>query len=193
MKYFPRLVLALSLFAALSAAASAQTQISDEKNKLIAELAGVMKLDQQFPEMVDAMLKEMEKTYPLGFSATIDSNGALTAEQKTALRATARERFIAFSQKFRKRLSEQIDYGKYIQEAVYPLYDKFYNEQELKDLISFYKTATGQKMIKSLPAILAESTKMATEKFVPKVLPIVQELLKEEFEQIAAPPKSQIN
>jgi uncharacterized protein len=174
----------------LAPAVSAQAPPSAEKQKLIAEMIVIMKMDQQFPEIIDGVLKEMEKSYPSAFNAVIDGNQSFTAEQRAALKASSGERYAAFSQKFRKRLSEKVDYGKYIKESVYPLYDRFYTEQDLKDIIAFYKTPTGQKLISTLPAVMTESNKIATEKFVPMLVPIVQELLKEEFDQVGAPPKA---
>ncbi len=187
MKHLFSFIFGLFFVGFLSLSAFSQSAISEEKTKLIGEMIIVMKMDQQFPEIVDGMLKEMEKSFPIGFNAAVEGNNSLTPEQKAELKTTSGERFVAFSQKFRKRLSEKIDYSKYIREAAFPLYDKFYTEQELKDLIAFYKTTTGQKLITTLPALLAESNKTATEKFVPMLIPIVQDLIKEEFEQIGEP------
>ena len=173
----------------LGIVATAQAPASDEKIKLISELVSVMKMDRQFPKMMDSMLKEMETTYPIGFNAAVDGNTSLSPDKKKALKASASDRFVAFSQKFRKRLAEAIDYSKYIREAIYPLYDKFYSETELRDLIAFYKTATGQKVIDTLPALLVESNVAAREKFLPQLLPLIGEMVREDFEQIAPPPK----
>lgn len=167
--------------------------MSAEKQKLIGEMIVVSKMDQQFPEMVDGLLKEMEKSYPITFNAVVDSNESLSAEAKAQLKAATNQRFASFSQKFRKRLAERVDYGKYIKDAVYPLYDKFYTEQELRDILAFYKTPTGQKLISTLPALLVESSRMANEKFVPMLMPVVQELIKEEFDQIGVPPPKPAN
>lgn len=187
MKRLSNFVFVLLFAVFFSLPAFSQSEANEEKTKLIGEMIILMRMDQQFPQMVDGMLKEMEKSFPIGFNAAVDGNDSLTPEQKAELKAKSGERFVTFSQKFRKRLSEKIDYGKYIREAVYPLYDKFYTEQELKDLIAFYKTTTGQKLIATLPALLAESNKTATEKFVPMLIPIVQDLIKEDFGQIGTP------
>jgi uncharacterized protein len=38
------------------------------------------------------------------------------------------------------------------------LYAKYYTQQDVKDLIAFYKTPVGQKMIKIMPALSKEAT-----------------------------------
>lgn len=40
---------------------------------------------------------------------------------------------------------------------IIPIYDKYYTEQEIDELINFYKTPLGQKTIKVLPNITQES------------------------------------
>lgn len=177
----------LAIACGLAQGVRSQAPISEEKSRLIGEIVSVMELDKQFPLIMDSMLKELDKSYPAGFNAVVDANPSLTAADKAALKGSVSDRYKAFSEKFRKRLVEKVDYGRYIREAVYPLYDKFYTEQELKDILVFYATPTGKKMIKTMPALFAESNRLASEKFVPQLIPIIEELMKEEFEAIGAP------
>jgi hypothetical protein len=177
----------IAIACGLAQSVRSQSTISEEKSRLIGEIATVMELDKQFPLIMDSMLKEMDKTYPMSFDAVVDAHPSLTPGDKAALKASVSDRYKAFSEKFRKRLSERVDYGRYIREAIYPLYDKFYTEHELKDLLVFYATPTGKKMIKTMPAVFAESNRLASEKFVPQLIPIVEELMREEFESIGAP------
>ena len=41
-----------------------------------------------------------------------------------------------------------------------PLYSKYYNEKEINDLIVFYKTPTGKKMVETMPQVMNESMKI---------------------------------
>lgn len=168
--------------------ANSQSAIPEEKRKLISEMVTIMKMDAQLPEMTDQILKAMETSYPLGSNQAIDSNPNLTQEQKEQLKLKEADSFRSFSTKLRERIKTGIDHKKYIEEGVYPLYDKFYSEQELKDLILFYKTPTGQKVVTSMPKLFAESQKVAQETLVPQVLPLIQQLLDEEFKNIAPEP-----
>lgn len=110
----------------------AQTEISEEKRKLIAEIITVTKVDKQIIQVTDILLKSMESTYPTGFAQAIDSRKDLSLSQKDMLKAKSTESFKAFSQKFRERLPQAVDYNKYIQETMYPLYDKFFQPRNCK-------------------------------------------------------------
>jgi hypothetical protein len=41
-----------------------------------------------------------------------------------------------------------------------PLYSKYYTEKEINDLIVFYKTPTGKKMVETMPLVMNESMKI---------------------------------
>ncbi|MDA4746736.1 DUF2059 domain-containing protein, partial [Enterobacter hormaechei] len=43
------------------------------------------------------------------------------------------------------------------EELLIPIYSKYYTEKELDDIIAFYKTSTGQKVIKTMPDMTKES------------------------------------
>lgn len=63
-------------------------------------------------------------------------------------------------------------------------------DAELRDLIRFYRTPTGKKLIDSTPKIFAESMRLSNEHLVPKLAPIIEKLLKEEMKfLLEAPPQ----
>ena len=52
--------------------------------------------------------------------------------------------------------SKHVDYNELVKKLV-PVYSKHFTEQEIVDLLNFYNTSTGKKMIEKMPAILEES------------------------------------
>ena len=52
--------------------------------------------------------------------------------------------------------SKHVDYYELVQKLV-PVYSKHFTEQEIVDLLKFYNTSTGKKMIEKTPTILEES------------------------------------
>lgn len=160
--------------------------ISDEKRKLIADLMANMKIEEQTSKMSDEVLKMYEKAYPTMFANTIDQLSGFSSDEKSQMKAKMIEGYLELSAKFRKRLPEVINYAEFIQETFYPLYDKYYSEQELKDMIAFYKSSTGQKVVASTPLIASEST-AASLKLLPKIMALMDELLKEQVNEKASP------
>ena len=58
------------------------------------------------------------------------------------------------------------------------LYTKGFSEAELNELITFYKSALGQKVLKQMPALFSESMKMTQAKLEP-VVPQINQLLEQ--------------
>jgi hypothetical protein len=188
MKFRSHIILATLIAACFVSSANAQSGISDEKRKLIAEMVTVFKMESQMAQITDSILQEMEKTFPIGYAAAIDARNDLTPVEKAKIKTASAEVFVSVSQKFRARLAATIDFKKYIEESVYPLYDRLYTEQELKDLITFYRTPTGQKVIETLPRLVAESQETAREKLLPQIIPVIQQVMAEEMERVGPPP-----
>ncbi len=50
-----------------------------------------------------------------------------------------------------------------------PIYDKYFTETELKELIAFYRSTTGRKLIKVMPMIMEDSMKASMTYFQEKM------------------------
>ena len=179
-----RLSLVLSTVLLLTSLSAAQSAMSDSKRALIGELILVMKLEENTRKITDVLLDGMQKNYPIGYDQAVDSNPNLTPQDRAQLKKGSAESFNRFSTKFRGLVATRVDYKKYIEDAVYPLYYKFYTETELTEILAFYKTKTGAKVIDTMPQLFAESQRLATEFLVPQLLPLVTEIMEEEFKEI---------
>lgn len=173
---------------AFSVFTNAQNKMSEEKRKLIAELITVTKADEQYFKITDAMLDTMEKTYPLIVEQSIQNNTTLSAAEKQRLADMTTGRFKMVSQKFREKLPQKINAKKFVEDLIYPLYDKFYTEKELSDLVTFYKTPTGQKLIDSTPKLVEESGAIAQRELLPQILVVAEEIMKEVFPELSEKP-----
>ena len=57
------------------------------------------------------------------------------------------------------------------------IYDKYYTASEIKDLITFYKTPTGKKMVATAPEIVKEMTGLIMAKYLPDLQKRIDEKL----------------
>ena len=58
--------------------------------------------------------------------------------------------------------AKEID-SKQLVEMIVPVYDRHFAEQDLRDLIAFYATPTGRKLVAAMPQIAAESMAIGME------------------------------
>lgn len=170
----------------------AQTKIAPEKKKLIAEIISVLEADKKVEEVMQSMFKQMDQAYPAIIHSTIEKRTDLTPGSKVALEKQLVKQNNNFSQRFQQKMLKAIDFQEFVEFAFYPLYDKFFTVEELKSLLEFYKTPTGQKLSEILPQLSAESVRLSQEYLIPKIGSIVDELVKEDIEKTTnkePPPK----
>jgi len=58
---------------------------------------------------------------------------------------------------------------KMLDEDLVVIYDKLFTENEIKDLIVFYNTPTGKKMIEKQPEMQMEMTRILMQKYIPEL------------------------
>jgi hypothetical protein len=66
---------------------------------------------------------------------------------------------------------------KIMDEDIAGLYEKYYTENEIKDIIVFYKSTTGQKLIKKMPEMQKEIMTIMMQKFMPEIKKNVTEMV----------------
>lgn len=180
-------ILLLVLFLIISGSNVAQAQqneIAPEKKKVIAEIISVIKADQRVEETMSAMLKQMQAAYPSIIKNTLAGLDSLNDRQRSLLEAEIVKRNQQFSVKFNERLRQKINFREFTEQTIYPLYDKFFTEADLKELLAFYKTPLGQKMNKIMPQMATESIRLSQELLIPKITSIVNEIVQEEIRDV---------
>jgi uncharacterized protein len=138
---FIHLIALFAVLAALVAPASAQSPGSDSEIAA-RELITTMKLSDQFTLMLPMVFKAMKPAIVQNRPDVDRDFDALVP---------------VLQQKMAARINE-------LMEAVVVIYSSNFSAQELRDLIAFYKTPTGQKLLQKTPA-LTQQTMIAGQKF----------------------------
>ena len=150
----------------------AQQEIKPEKRALIKELLEVTRAGKLAQGATDAMLEQMEKTLPQILSATLDNTSELKPVDREALRTTIGDSALRVHLRMKALMAEKINMVEITEQMSYPLYDKFFSEDELRGLLAFYKSSVGQKSIDVMPALMQESMQKASEIILPRIEPL---------------------
>lgn len=147
----------------LLCAASMFSGYSQTKQESIKELFHLMRqdslMDKMFSSMIPAMVKQMQSQMPVKDStAMARSNEMLSAVMQTV-----------------KEISKRM-----IDEDAAQMYAKYFEEKEILDLITFYKSTTGQKLISVTPDIQKELMTVMMSKYIPEI----QKTIKEKAEEM---------
>lgn len=170
-------VAALLIGATLATPATpAAAEIAERKRLLIQELleiSGGARATQQVAQM---FLAQLETVYGTLVDQVVRSEGDLTPEQRRALRTHLSD-FDAFAVRFREHFPERVDLASVMQEVYTPLYDKYFDEAELDQIVAFYRSPAGRKTITVMPALLQEGIDATLPRVEPKVMELVGEIL----------------
>lgn len=79
------------------------------------------------------------------------------------------------SKMFRERAAK-LDLAKEVQEEMIRIYAKYFTDVELTDLLNFYTSPTGKKLIAEMPSVLRESMQLGAEKIGPRLMQLSDEV-----------------
>ena len=68
--------------------------------------------------------------------------------------------------------------------AIFRVYDQAFSEAELRELIAFYSTTTGQKALQFLPTLSAQVQKSFQSTLLPKIQEFITPKIKAETDQL---------
>jgi hypothetical protein len=175
------------LVTALSFSAAMAQEPARTKSELIKELMVVMEIGANSTNVLDAMTESLSEEYPRIIEGIVEADSTLTPETRERIRNEKGESYARFMKAFRERIKQRIDFAKFTEEITQALYDKYFTESEIKDLIVFYKTATGKKSLKIMPQLLQDSIRAASDKLTPIVTELIKELVEEEAKMLKRP------
>ncbi len=175
-------VLVLSSGAALRA----QDGISAEKKSLINELLTVTEATKNSEAIMNAMSAQVQKDMLEIFSQMISTDTSIPAAQRPLVQQLVAESAQRSARRFKELFNQRINYAQMVEEVSYQVYDKYYTTEELKDLVAFYRTPTGQKTIKVMPQLFSESMSLTSARLMPLVQPLMREVMDEEMKKLEA-------
>ena len=158
--------------------AAAQTVVSaasDEKQAAIKELLAVMNAQIKPSDLMAMMSAQIDKTAELTVKSMLASDVNLMPADKKMLEDILLNGENSPIKSLQKKLFEKIDFDALIEEMTISIYDKHFTLEEIKDVTAFYKTTTGQKLLKTTPAIFADTMQTMAEKIYPKIMEVVKE------------------
>jgi uncharacterized protein len=171
--------------AAVRAPAQQQQQsMTPEKRALIKELIDATDATKTAEEMMSAMIAQTEKMSEELMPDTISERGSLTRQEQEEHRQKLKATRARMNKRVKELMTQRIDLTKVLAEVSYSIYDKYFTEGEIKDLIAFYSSPTGKKSIELMPKLFADSMTKTAELITPKLQQIMKEIMDEELKKL---------
>jgi hypothetical protein len=177
---FPVILLSLLVLSSTSQIRGEETSISPGKRALIKELADVTQVADQFEEVVTAAVLQMGESYAEILSGAMTEAGILDDAERLKVKQELIDTHGSFSDRLLDLFFERVSVAEVLEQIYYPLYNKYFTEGELRDLIAFYETPTGRKTTKIMPQLWQESLQRSSEVLNPTIIELTVEILEED-------------
>jgi hypothetical protein len=161
--------------------------ISREKQALIQELLELTSPKKTVDAMLQAQADQMEKQLPNIVWQAVSGMKELqnlTPKQREEIRLQVVSTSLRSGRRMYELLLQKIDFNKLIGDISLPLYDKYFTEAELRDLVTFQKSATGKKVVEVMPNLMVESMTRTTEIIMPKISEALSQIQAEETQLV---------
>jgi uncharacterized protein len=157
--------------------------VAPAKRDLIRQILDLTNSRKSTEAMFSAQFDEMERQMPeIQWQAisSLDEFKKLTAAQQANIKTKVSESSAQLAQRIKELFLQRIDMKQMVEEISYTMYDKHFSEGELRDLVAFYQSETGKKVVAEMPALYAEAIAKAGELISPKVKEIVEQSQQEQ-------------
>jgi uncharacterized protein len=158
---------------------AAGPNISPEKLALVKELLELAHSRETVEAILKAQADQLEKQLPEIIWQAVSGMNEMKLLSRTEREQLHQEVLTSSSimnRKMYELLQSKIDFGLVVEEISVDLYDKYFTEEELRDLVAFNKSATGRKVIEKMPQLYSESMARASDVLGPKIIEAIREL-----------------
>ena len=167
-------------FAVAQGDAPNQSGPSPEKAQLIKDVLTAARANRNAQMGYDLALSQELKGMSAAVSSRIDGDPRLTADQKTEGKRLALAAINRRMTRLKQLMSEKINITQLVNDTYLKMYDKYFTVQELKDMLAWYQSPTGQKSLDTLPKLTDESMALINASVMPKIREISLQMADEE-------------
>ncbi|WP_017304975.1 DUF2059 domain-containing protein [Spirulina subsalsa] len=153
-----------------------QESISPEKLALIQQLRQMTQTSRLFQSTLDSLVGQTEQAFGQLMGANPD-NELISEEDRAEIQAMMSR----ITERIVEEIREKVDVEGALAKVETYLYNKYYTEGELRDLIAFYQTPTGQKTVQVMPQMTQDSMRLFNELILPDVFEVLQGVMMEEL------------
>ena len=151
-----------------------------EKAAVVKELLDASRVTRNAQMGFNMVMDQELKGLNAGLANAIDQDSKLTKEEKVSKKQELTAKIDKRLQRFKQLSEEKIQLPRLTTDVYVKLYEKYFSLQELKDMVAWYKSPTGQHTLDVLPQLSAEAMQMINANLMPKMRDVSQQLELEE-------------
>ena len=84
-----------------------------------------------------------------------------------------------------RKVFERLNFAAIIESVYPPLYDQYFSDEELEQMLAFYRTPVGRKAIEVMPSLMVEAAQGVDRAVRPIAVGLIQQIVAEERAKLA--------
>jgi hypothetical protein len=166
----------LLLLSAMLLPTAGGAEISASKRALIEDLLQHSAGAGTVNGVTEMALAEIAPFYVSLVDEVLASEPDLSESDRKMLRDELAD-FDAFAKEFRKEFEARVAVQELLEAIYVPLYDRYFEVDELREIAAFYRSPAGRKVLQVMPTLGAEGLPALLPRLQPTVMTIVGEIL----------------
>ncbi|MBX9938973.1 MAG: DUF2059 domain-containing protein [Candidatus Obscuribacterales bacterium] len=158
-----------------------KTETSAAKLKLLKELCAILNPGKNADATMKATLAEQEKQAPQIIDAMLSQRAPkdISPEKLAQLKKAMIDTRLLAMRRTNELLLESIDMNSLCERIYTEIYDKYFTEAQLKDLIAFYKSSTGKRYTEVQGQIATEAIQLTNRELESKLVDVSKKVMQE--------------
>jgi hypothetical protein len=188
---FRRLVLCFLFGAALSTGVSAQTPERVEKRAAIRQLLNLIGATQSAKAIFVSLIDQYSQTLAQDSVKSFESK-PWPPEFKERSKQLSLDFYSRLSQRLKEELPQRIQYDSKVGEIYLNVYDRYFTEEDIRELLVFYSSPVGKKFVGLSSQVAVEMRTAASAELESQVMSVTREIVAEELKGLESRADSEL-
>jgi hypothetical protein len=178
--------LVLCVFLGFLSTAIAAESANSKKKHLFEKFMQVTGAQKQHMQMIEIITEQLKMKFDANLQQLSRKLENATPEQQDRFARISEGAADRVSTRIEESFSEEMPFPELIDKVYYPLYDKHFDESELRKIIDFYETPAGQKIATVMPSLMHETVSIFKRLYGQKMQDLSRSIMKDELQRILA-------
>ncbi len=151
------------------------------KTEIYYEFFEVTGAKQQYEQIQNTMLHQLQKAFGDVLKQLVKKDKRISETRKKEILPIIDEIMADYFEKLRVEVFNILPFREVAQNVYIPVYRKYFSDDEIRDLLKFFKTPAGRKFVRLAPKLLQETVTIVNKKYGPRLRKASNRIAKEEF------------
>ena len=157
--------------------------VADSFDDNLKELFELTQVRNDYLSLNTIIINQMQSGFFQAAQQNIDGRN-FTEEQNKQVGEILKSRFTEMVESYKDHIEKNMPYKKVENEIFIPLYKETYSEDEVNDLIKFYKSPVGIKSVEVSKKLSQEVSQRAADKYDSIIVEFIEKQIKENIELV---------